>query len=465
MLVAAGVLLRAWILASPLGAMDSDEAVVGLMARHILEGEFPVFYWGQSYGGAAESYLAAGVFALVGSSTVALRVVPLLLYAGGTVLMWRIGRRIVGEPRAAIGAAIFWIAPAYFVWHGAKTHGFYGAVLVLGLAIMLIVLRLRENPDSKKDLVGLGLMLGLGWWNSAQIVLVAAPALIWLAVRVPRSLRHAGLVVPAALIGAAPWLIWNLSNEWASLHIELPRPDNSYLSHLPVFFLYALPAALNLRVPGSHEWLLGVLPSALLYVAALCGFAVLVVRRPHRLEVLLATAVAFPFLFSLSPWGWYQEPRYLLLLAPIIVLLLVRLLTSRPLQIGGSCLALVLTVAILAAMSPEGRSQPSDPGVQVSADLSPLIAALHQEDIDAVYANYWIAYRLTFESEETIIATSPGHVRYQPYDEIVQRDPGAATVMIKGSEREQDSRDSQEYSPGNFWRHEAGDFVIYEPHP
>jgi len=48
---AAGVAFRVWILNSPLGALDADEAVGGLMARHALHGEFSALYWLANYGG------------------------------------------------------------------------------------------------------------------------------------------------------------------------------------------------------------------------------------------------------------------------------------------------------------------------------------------------------------------------------------------------------------------------------
>src|SRR3546814_17245096 len=51
---------------------DSDEAIVGLMARSFLEGEWRAFYWGQHYGGTLETALVA----LAGASTTALKLVP-----------------------------------------------------------------------------------------------------------------------------------------------------------------------------------------------------------------------------------------------------------------------------------------------------------------------------------------------------------------------------------------------------
>src|SRR5215467_12916871 len=70
----AGLGIRLWIDRTWLGVPDSDEAVVGLMARHILDGQLTTFFWGQAYGGSQEALLAAPVFAVFGSSYAALRV-------------------------------------------------------------------------------------------------------------------------------------------------------------------------------------------------------------------------------------------------------------------------------------------------------------------------------------------------------------------------------------------------------
>ncbi len=77
----AGVALRVWVYRSALGVPNSDEAVVGLMTRHIIEGEFPTFFWGQAYGGSQEALLTVPGFAIAGSGWLALRIVPIALYA------------------------------------------------------------------------------------------------------------------------------------------------------------------------------------------------------------------------------------------------------------------------------------------------------------------------------------------------------------------------------------------------
>src|SRR5437773_8675079 len=64
--------------------VHSDEAIIGLMGKHILEGRYSPFYmYGQPYnaGAAWEAYLAAIAFAVFGVS-----VIPLM--SGIVVLSW-----------------------------------------------------------------------------------------------------------------------------------------------------------------------------------------------------------------------------------------------------------------------------------------------------------------------------------------------------------------------------------------
>ena len=80
-LLALAAIYRLALLARGWPALDSDEAVIGLMARHILHGDRPTFFWGQNYMGPFEAYFAALLFALFGSSTFVLGLSALLLDA------------------------------------------------------------------------------------------------------------------------------------------------------------------------------------------------------------------------------------------------------------------------------------------------------------------------------------------------------------------------------------------------
>ncbi|MGH2486807.1 MAG: hypothetical protein ACRDHE_12425, partial [Ktedonobacterales bacterium] len=69
-LVVSAALLRIALIALGWPHLNSDEAVVGLMARHIAQnGAHPLFIWGVHYEGPFEAYIAAIFFAVFGSST------------------------------------------------------------------------------------------------------------------------------------------------------------------------------------------------------------------------------------------------------------------------------------------------------------------------------------------------------------------------------------------------------------
>ena len=164
---AAGIVLRAWALRLPLGASDSDEAVWALMTRHVLDGEFPAYFWGQGYGGTIEVYLGAPLMWAFGGGLGAARALALLLTAVATCLVWVVGRRALDARRAAVAAALFWVWPAYAAWKSTRVNGFYLSGQILGLLVILLVLRLAERPG-RRDAVLLGLVLGLAAWQTCS---------------------------------------------------------------------------------------------------------------------------------------------------------------------------------------------------------------------------------------------------------------------------------------------------------
>jgi Dolichyl-phosphate-mannose-protein mannosyltransferase len=464
--LAAGIALRVWVFASPAGGLDADEAVWGLMARHVLDGELSVFFWAQNYGGTQEALATALLFAVTGSGTLALRTVPIVLFALAAVLVWRVGRRTVGEPAARVAAALFWIWPAYLVWKSTRAHGFYGALTVLALAVLLLALRLYDR-DSPLDAAALGVAFGLGWWASPQIAFLGAPALGWLLARRPAVLRLWWAAVPAALVGAAPWLGWNLAHGFDSFRAPFGPGDDTYLDHLRVFFATTFPSALGLRVPFSFDWLVGAIPGRLLELLAMGGLVWLLVRRRPlgRLEPLVATAVAYPFLQALSPFSALnEEPRYLVLLVPIMALLLSIPLARHPaLALGGLGAAAALTVAGLVALSRQEPPVPPVGGVRVPADLRPALRVLDRHSVDRVLAPYAIAYRVTFETDERIIATPTGQTRYRPHQRLVLASPEPSYVFVAGSEDE--GRLALRLRARGYRREAADGWAVYTPSP
>ncbi len=425
-----GLILRVWIASSSLGALDADEAVVGLMARGIARGELPIFYWGQQYGGAQEAYLTAPGLALAPASVAAVKAVPLLLHSIGVWLCYLIGRRIATPEAGLFAAALFWIWPGYFVWWSLKATGFYGMTIVAGLAGWLCALRIDHEP-ARRDYFVFGLVAGLGWWASPQIMFLLAPAVIWLTVRGRWGLRSVGYVALAATATALPWLYANLQSGLGSLRAPaIPVVDNTYFHRLQTFFVEALPATIGLRLEDEGGWFFHPL-GMVAYAVALGAALVVLGLRSHRL--LRIALLSYPLLYAISPFS-QGEPRYLYLLAPILVLVVTVAVRTNAMRLLTLLAAVVLSTGSLVAMERYQTSSPFAPDVRVPGGLAQLADDLEAAGVKTVFADYWLAYPITFFSQEEVIATPfRGIVRNQSYEAVVRSAPGSAFVMPSSS--------------------------------
>ncbi len=109
------LLLRSWFfIAWEESYFDSDQAIVGLMAKHLAEGRAkPLFFYGQEYILAVESWVAAPFIGLFGPSVATLRtaLVTLNLVTGLLLVRLLVTEAGLGVWSAVIASSIFWIAP------------------------------------------------------------------------------------------------------------------------------------------------------------------------------------------------------------------------------------------------------------------------------------------------------------------------------------------------------------------
>ena len=429
--VLAGVALRLFIARSSLGVLNADEAIVGLMARHVALGEFPAFYWGQEYGGSLEAILAAPLLALAPTSVAAVKAVPQLFHLIGAVFCYLIGRRIATRQVGLFAALLFWIWPAFSIWWSTKESGFYGVTLVAGLAAWLLALRIDERP-SHRDWLLMGFVAGQGWWASPQIVFLLAPVGLWLLFRRKISWSGLALATLTAVVGAIPWIYANVRSGWASFIVPPVPTADPYPLRLTSFFVEAFPAFLGTRLQGEFgHWFLD--PLGMVAFAVLIGvLAAALLLHGHLL--MRIGLFLYPFLYAISPLS-RGEPRYLYLLAPMIVLLLATAVRTDLQRVLVIALAAFLSAANLVAMDRGAVGTPASPDVLISGDLRELAADLEEAGVRNFYADYWIAYPVVFYSEERIIGTPfRGTLRNQEWADQVRVAPGSHYVLADGSE-------------------------------
>jgi hypothetical protein len=363
------------------------------------------------------------------------------------ILIWRVGRRTIGEPAAAVAAGVFWIWPPFVVHQLTHQQGFYASNVVYCGLLLLLALRVVERPARTR--VGLlGLALGLAFWQTAQIVPVAAGVIGWTIWKQPRCLRHLWLAVPLAALGALPWIIWNAGHSWESLNM----PDyGDKARSLRLLASPVLPMMVGLRAPFSAELLLPAALTYLLYVGLVGLFIYGAFRTRHKnSSILYFVAAVFPFIYVISPKtvSAVGTPRFIVVLTPILALLFAQVATKYLRAVAILALAGVISVVTLHRMDVWFRAVPAQTTLAkglgprhtvqwVPRDLRPLISALDGLGLDHVYADYWLAYRIDFDTRERIVAVENGFtqvtfeggqaipspqpdVRYPPYDREVQ---------------------------------------------
>jgi 4-amino-4-deoxy-L-arabinose transferase-like glycosyltransferase len=457
LVLALGLFLRLWVLGR--APINSDQAVVGLMAHEILRGHLFTFYWGQNYGG-GEPYLVAALFALLGQSRFVLGLTPILLDAIAALLVWRIGRRLFGSRVGVLAALIFWIWPEVYLYLSTVEYGFRFLTLVCGLTLLLTALRLGYDDSSRLiDWGTLGLFLGLGWWCSPEIIYYAVPALLWFVYRLARRrvrLRLTGTLLTAAMAlgGALPWLVANVGHGFPSLRTQaLHTYGTTWTGRLGTFFGQVAPLVFGARLRGSGDWLGGPAAGTLVYLLLAClvlAWAVYLALRRRAVPLVIFVAL-FPFIYAYLPASWYwRDGRYALYLSPVLALLVASALCALALRSSrlaraapalGLIAAVVMTLSAAARLAPYERLAGSS-GARATwtswrADpdqwLAPLVVALHRSHVAHVYAGYWVAYPLTFETAARVVATDPGDDRYPPYLAAIERSSRQAWVFPRSS--------------------------------
>lgn len=97
--VAVLVVARGLLFMAPGVRFDADQAIVGLMAKHISEGRaFPVFFYGQSYLPALEAYLAAPLMWVLGPTETALKLPVVAMNIAALALLVRAASRDLALP-------------------------------------------------------------------------------------------------------------------------------------------------------------------------------------------------------------------------------------------------------------------------------------------------------------------------------------------------------------------------------
>lgn len=511
-LVAVG--MKAGLLAAGVVQFNSDEAIVALMARHILQGEIPVFFYGQSYMGSLDAILVAGGFWIFGQHVWVIRFIQVILYAGTLVTTAWIGALGFGSSRAGLFAtALLAIPTVNLTLYTTVSLGGYGEALLLGNLMLFFCLRLRMlflNPGSAPRqrkvviiFILLGLLAGLGVWSNALSLVYAIPvaiAVLALLINHRQSLGKKVFItcilvgLLGANIGASP--LWfhvvknGLSGIWHDMvGLAVAVDQSSWLgqvgAHLVNLVALGGTVTFGFRPPWEVNWLgLPLLPFALFFwmVVIYMWLRNGLRREPQAwmYRLLAGVALTFALGFLATPFGIDPSGRYFIPLAIILALAaggwLVNLTGRLWVQLVLVCTVLVFNLWGIIQCSlryPPGLTTQFYTVTAIDHDYdAELLSFLRAEGETRGYTNYWVAYPLAFKSHEEVIFVPhlPYHLdlrhtsrddRYPPYDELVEASPRIAYITTRNPALDATLRNGFTVMGVKWDEKQIGDYRVY----
>lgn len=401
-IAAVGLGIHAWF-ALGADALDSDRAVILLMARRFAEGDLSVFLWEQNYMAALEPLLLTPL-AMVGRATpVAAGFVGVALTAGLAALSVGLARRMGGAPWMAL--LVWAVAPALVVHHHVALYGARLAATLLAVAALAWSVRAR----SRGAWIAVGALVGVPFFAD-HLMLLWAGAVVFVAAR-------KGALRPLAL-GAFPVVALDVavSTLTPAVHLSGPNDPGHWLWNVARLFAVALPQLFGLLlsrgpapafeppapvVPEGLVWPLLAIPGAV----ALAALAATLARRRGEVfgpaapdggtlgqALLVACALGLGLFAFVGGGGDLWSVRYLVPLWPAVSVLAAVAVARWPGRLRPLAAALVLPAAFTLLSDPAWPQAAE--GARRRAEAAVVQHAVEASGAKAVYAEYWDAYRL-----------------------------------------------------------------------
>ena len=418
---------------------NADEAIVALMARHINQGELPIFFYGQAYMGSFDAILIALGFKIFGEQVLVIRIIQSLLYLGTVLTTALLGNRLFHSRRIALVAGLLAAVPAVNITlYSTVSLGGYGEMLLIGNLLLLgglsIVQKVQEKEFEPDWLFFIGLFTwgfgaGFGFWVLGLSLVYSIPVILvlfWAACKSvnPKLILKAGiLILGGAMLGSMPWWAFAIGEGSSTLISELTGGAIAGIDGGPGLLLlvercrnlilFGGTAIMGLRPPWDVKWLMmPLLPFVLIFWLSVLFFSIKkVVKNNNQLELwaigligmVLFVGVAFTP-FGNDPSGRYFTP----LIVPMALFgadLIVNQLSGKAfLQLG--LLSMVLFYNLGGTVQsvldfPPGLTTQFDQVTQIDQGrMDELIDFLKEEKISRGYSYYWVSYPLAFLSEE-----------------------------------------------------------------
>ena len=449
------IILKIPILLNPTWSFSGDEGIVGLMAKHIMEGSFPIYFYGQAYWGSFEAFIASFFFLIFGINPFALKLAPFLLFLLFIISQYFLVKMLFNKEIAFLSAFLSAIAPSALNMWSSKA-GSHIANLFLGTLFFLFYFKYSEANEGKKKyyLILLGIYTGFCYWTDQMIFYYLVPMFIYLMKRDKilsakyflSNFKTSYLLYPFGfLIGAFPVFYYRLfDNSYTITASTLNFSLRQTLLKIPVFF--KLFSYMTGYLEKQSFFIKSLESFYLFFIFVSIAFSFYFFRKdfksllaisnnPVSKEFIIILQFIFvPIVFILSPVGPDIQLRARLLLPiytslPVIVSILFFELKKKYKWISVISLSIILLCLGFEKYNfyREWNLINKNLSVVYSHDeKEDLINYLKSINIKGGYASFWLGYEITFKTNESIIIYPLwGRDKYPKYFDYVMalKDP------------------------------------------
>lgn len=413
-------------LLSPALCLDSDECVVAIMSKHMLQGkEFSVFFWGQRYGfSLLEELFIVPFMAIFGVTAIAVKLGMLSLWSIGVLYFYKTLQAI--DPRskklALVLTLILITFPAWSLW-SMKARGGY----LTSFTLSSIVLYLLYNKKTEKKALTY-------FFSGLLLYLIYESQSLWLAGLLPLiayKLWHDKKFIKALLVPVAIVLCWALFT-WYKQTLPVYYQVNAItldwsllkanVKRIPFFFYSSMHGTYYLNhefMPATLCGALAMIFTGFVFLLFVSGIAHLFVSARSKM-FFLCSVVFIPLTFFYSLFFEHMQFRYLLPVSGFALLAFYIYLKDH---VPGKLFYAHLVILIIAGVGGLLSFRGSQYTRTNPEELRKAIKFFRDNDIKHVYVVDWmLQWDIIFETNEEITARN-FHMpaRYPQFDTAVDR--------------------------------------------
>ncbi|MBW6471853.1 MAG: glycosyltransferase family 39 protein [Anaerolineaceae bacterium] len=405
------------------------------MAKHILDGENFLYFYGQSYMGSLDAYLVALGFLLFGEQVWVIRLIQLILYGLVIIFSYLFVNISFQNKKIAFVSSLFLVFPAVnVVLYTTVSLGGYGEAMLLGVVSFYVAAFIVKGIEIYKKInhvyLGiLGFLLGIGLFVNPISLTMIIPAIVFVAWKIVKSnkskkkifVQFLFLLIFFLLGSALFWYSLILTNGLSVIReiggSAVAVESESYFqlikSHAISLILFGPTVILGLRPPWGVN-LIGIvfIPFVILYWI----FTIyLLGKEKYKFKdapifvaltgVIILVAGGFIFTsFGIDPSGRYFLP----IVFPLSVFFGYAFIKLNNKVIYA--LGIITLVFHLYGAWKSGTEEPYmttqfySPAQVDHSRINELQKFLIHEEEYYGFSNYWISYPLAFVSDEKIIS-------------------------------------------------------------